>query len=253
MNSYSKFKALAGVNSIYYNVTDENYNLVGTIRNNIDSDKPSLYISGSVDNVQRGNIFHVDNFEDVNIVSTDSVTLNSTNVLINSTNSFSVIGPDSSNTIQISSSTDAGANKFAKLNINANAGVHIDSGNNDTTIKGSRLLFNESNVMTVAYSTKLVEFFNKATTVPDDKVVAWEFKVADGNYYDPHVGDVTAGSRNIRFEKTPIMQIVEIATGALKLAEIAFNINTQTVTVILDNVQEATIPINKYKISLLGY
>lgn len=250
MNSYSKFKALAGVNSIYYNVTDENYNLVGTIRNNIDSDKPSLYISGSVDNVQRGNIFHVDNFEDVNLYSTDSVNISSANVIINSTNSFSVIGPDSSNTIQISSSTDAGANKFAKLNINANAGVDIKAGTNDINIEGSRLLFNKSNVMAAADSAKLVEFFNKATTVPQNKIITWEFKVVDGNYYDPHNGDASA--KDIKFEKTPIMQIVEKETGTLKLAEMKFNIKTQTLSVILDNVS-SNIPTGKYKITLLGY
>lgn len=265
MNSYSKFKALAGVNSIYLNITDPDYSPIATIRMGTHESytNGSLNISGIVDYQQGTNAFVVDNFSNIDLVSTNNIDVRSHYTSIKVDNALYVIGPTKTQNIivdngdsnergpriQLDAATIKIHSNAIKTSTDSNGFINFDTKN--FNINSTVLTHNGKSIPIINNLIKQVEFTNTKKTPDENKTVSWKFKLSDGKYFDSYVNEFKS-AKDITFNNMPIMQITDTKTGQLKLAAMAFDLNDQSLTITLHNVA-AEIPANKYKITLIGY
>lgn len=222
MNVYSKLAGLAGINGTSFTLIDDSKQQKAIMTTNINGD---LNISGQIDDVQLTDNFVIDKLINVSINPFDSVNITSSNTSIVSKNLFTVANEYGDNILKIDNSpVNGGTNSDVeinadKLNVKANGEFYVD----------------DVKIVNVKQIPQLVVFKNPHLTQTNG-TAAWTESMPTG----------------VHFEEYPMMQIIDMADGHLRLCDISFNLDNQTVTVYMDKLTN-DVTVNKYKLMLFGY
>lgn len=223
MNVYSRLTGLAGITGTSFTLIDDSKNQKSLIATNIDG---ALNISGQIDDVQLTDNFVIDGFIDISMSAFGTLEFGSTNSTIKTKKLFSIINENGDNVLKINNSPINGkTNRDVEINAET---VNINAGG-EFYIDGVK-------IVNAKQIPQLVIFKNPLLRRNSNSVVTWTVSMPQG----------------VQFEEVPMMQIVNNETGQLKLADIKFDITTQTATIVMDKLIN-DVPVNTYKLMLFGY
>ena len=222
MNVYSKLAGLAGINGTSFTLIDDSKQQKAIMTTNINGD---LNISGQIDDVQLTDNFVIDKLINVSINPFDSVNITSSNTSIVSKNLFTVANEYGDNILKIDNSP---------VNSGTNSDVEINADKLNVKVNGE-FYVDDVKIVNVKQIPQLVVFKNPHLTQTNG-TATWTESMPTG----------------VHFEEYPMMQIIDTTDGHLRLCDISFNLDNQTVTVYMDKLTN-DIAVNKYKLMLFGY
>ena len=222
MNVYSKLAGLAGINGTSFTIIDDSKRQKAIMTTNINGD---LNISGQIDDVQLTNNFVIDGLINVSINPFETVDITSKNIVVSSAESFIVSNEYGDSILKIDNTSVDGK---------TNSNVEISADKLDVKVDGEFYI----DGVKVANTKQIPQLvvFNNPHLVQTNGVATWTTSMPNG----------------VRFEEYPMMQIIDLADGHLRLCDISFDLTNQTVTVYMDKLT-SDILVNKYRLMLFGY